>query len=144
MAPIHHIKPSREPEPHSLHIKNSNQHSLRATVLSCESTHNFSFEKSSRLCDTLSLVESEDVAGGDLTRNNILHCVYSMRHQRHFCAIELTSPRNQESYCLELETSDAAIGICSRNARIGDIVTVVRDARGRCFEPVAEPYYRLS
>jgi hypothetical protein len=97
MAPIHHIKPSHGPEPHSLYMKNSYQDSLRATVLSCESTDNFPFEKFSRLCDTLSLVESEYVAGGDLTRNNILHWVYSMRHQRPLCAIELTSPRNQES-----------------------------------------------
>jgi hypothetical protein len=73
MAPIHHIKPSHGPEPHSLYVKNSYQDSLRATVLSCESTDNFPFEKFSRLCDTLSLVESEYVREAIL--RGIISCI---------------------------------------------------------------------
>jgi hypothetical protein len=90
------------------------------------------FEKFQRLCNQLSLSDTEYAAIKDLTHENILYLVYYLRHQWQLYSIDLASPKYRPSLggtSRPPEELSMAIGLCSRNARAGDVVTVVRGCR---------------
>jgi Heterokaryon incompatibility protein (HET) len=95
------------------------------------------FEGFRRLCEQVSACEDEECEDNeDLMHHHISNILWAMRKLRQLCSIELASsddgPSYQNSPISAVKESATAIGLCSRNARVGDIVTVVRG----CMHPL--------
>ncbi|KAN0120089.1 HET domain containing protein [Hyaloscypha variabilis] len=116
----------------------------------------FPFPKFVRLCDEVFLPGGESIAKDDLSAESICFLADSVRKNRQLYAISLT-PSNDPSPIdgssgpgsLRGGSVHTRFGLCSRNARIQDVVTVVRGCKhplvvrqveGGRFELIGESY----
>jgi hypothetical protein len=106
------------------------------------------FENFYQLCEWISLSdlsEAESITTTNLTHKNTSKFVYYMRHPRCLCSLKLASTQNVLSIngksspdSSASEQLTTAISLCSRNARIGDVVAVVR---GCCHPLLLRPVH---
>ena len=125
-----------------------------------------SFKKFRRLCDTLPLSDSEsevEAVEDILTSDEIWHWVSSMTRRQQLCSIKLDPlPKTDEDGWSTVgensgdekpsrtpaERPQRTVGVCSRNAKIGDVVSIVKGCRhplllrprGEKYEIVGDMY----
>ncbi len=131
---------------------------------SSEAEMNLPFETFSRVCELSEDFKSEgnelEETGSEVTktftRKDITTLAYHMNFQRQLCSIDLASPQNPSSLAdrdsnpgsSASATLKTTVGLCSRNTKIGDVVTVVRGCRsplilrsvGNRYELIGEVY----
>jgi hypothetical protein len=100
------------------------------------------FEGFRRLCEQVSAGGDQEYGeDGVLTFRHITNIVWAMREQRQLFATSNDGPSHQNPPVSGVEESGITIGFCSRNARIGDVVTVVTGCRHPLLLcPISERY----